>query len=414
MARLSRWFGIGAALGIAVALWPIVRGNTPVEEQLTKLRTTLSGTASDKLPDLRGLDLLRLDLRPSRVVAPLMGGKSAELTLDPNLQRTATAVMRQYRVPEAGLVMMDVRTGKLLVYASHVNDGERFDVNARAEPPAASIFKVVTAAALIEKAGLNGSTEQCYHGGRSAIYADELRDDPVRDKWCVSLGAALGRSLNVVFGRLAQKHLTPESLTATAGAFGFGAQVPFAVPNDPSKLEIPVESLEFARSAAGFWHSNLSPLAAVVLAQTVANGGVAFAPQIVESVFDGKKKLWESDGKPKVLRRAIKADTATELGRMLLETVEGGSAFSAFHDPKGSPFLPGIKVAGKTGTLTRDEANRFYTWFVGYAPADKPEVAIASLVVNTPTWRIKGPQLARDLLRAYFAAHGFRGVTPPL
>ncbi len=414
MARLSKWFGIGAALGIGIALWPIVRGKVPVEEQLVKLRASISASSSDKPPDLAGLDLLRLDLRPSRVVAPLPNGRSAQLTLDATLQRTATAVMKQYRVPEAGVVLMDIRSGKLLVYASHVNDGENFDVNARAEPPAASIFKVVTAAALIEKAGLNATTEQCYHGGKSAISADELRDDPVRDKWCVTMGVALGRSLNVVFGRLAQKHLTPESLTATAGALGFGAQVPFAVPNETPKLDIPVEPLEFARSAAGFWHSSLSPLAAAVLAQTVANGGVAFSPQIIDSVFEGKQKLWESDGKPKVLRRAIKADTASELTRMMLETVEGGSAFAAFHDPKGTPFLPGIKVAGKTGTLTRDEANRFYTWFVGFAPADKPEVAIASLVVNTPIWRLKGPQLARDVLRAYFAQHGARGVTQPL
>jgi cell division protein FtsI/penicillin-binding protein 2 len=54
-----------------------------------------------------------------------------------------------------------------------------------------------------------------------------------------------------------------------------------------------------------------------------------------------------------------------------------------------------------------------YTWFVGFAPADKPEVAIAALVVNTPLWRIKGPQLARDVLRAYFSQHGYPGVTPP-
>lgn len=414
MARLSRWFGIGAALGIAAALWPIVDGKVPVEAQLSKLKSALSGTSSDKPPDFSGLDLLRLDLRPSRVVAPLSGGRTAELTLDATLQRTATAVMKQYRVPEAGVVLMDVRSGKLLAYASHVNDGEKFDVNTRAEPPAASVFKIVTAAALVEKGKLNANTEQCYHGGKSSILADELRDDPVRDKWCVSLASALGRSLNVVFGRLAQRYLTPESLTATAGSFGFGAPVPFAVANEAPSLEIPQEPLEFARTAAGFWHSSLSPLAAAVIAQTVANGGVAFTPQIVDSVYEGKRKLWESDGKPKVLRRAIQANTASELTRMMLETVDGGSAFAAFHDAKGTPFLPGIKVAGKTGTLTRDESNRFYTWFVGFAPADKPEVAIASLVVNTPTWRIKGSQLARDVLRAYFAEHGFRGVTHPL
>ena len=59
------------------------------------------------------------------------------------------------------------------------------------------------------------------------------------------------------------------------------------------------------------------------------------------------------------------------------------------------------------------KANRLYTWFVGFAPAEKPEVAIASLVVNTPTWRIKGPELARNVLRAYFATKGIKGVSAP-
>ncbi len=63
--------------------------------------------------------------------------------------------MQRYRVPEAGTVLMEVKTGKILAYASYVAEGEPFDVNVRAGAPAASVFKVVTGAALIEKAGLN-------------------------------------------------------------------------------------------------------------------------------------------------------------------------------------------------------------------------------------------------------------------
>jgi penicillin-binding protein A len=75
--------------------------------------------------------------------------------------------------------------------------------------------------------------------------------------------------------------------------------------------------------------------------------------------------------------------------------------------------LPNVVVAGKTGTLSREKDNRFYTWFVGFAPADKPEVAISALVVNTPSWRVKAPELAREVLRAYFAGKGRKGVTRP-
>jgi cell division protein FtsI/penicillin-binding protein 2 len=275
------------------------------------------------------------------------------------------------------------------------------------------VFKVITGAALVEKANLNAKTEQCYRGGRSRIEADELREDPARDKWCATLAMAMGRSLNVVFGRLSQKHLTPEDLTAVGGAFGFGAAVPFVAKNEPSTIEIPNDPLEFARSAAGFWHTTMSPLAAASIAQTVANGGVTLEPRIVSAVYDGQEKLWEEKRDPLVLRRAIKPETASELREMMLQTVANGSAYKSFHDVRGRAYLPGIPIAGKTGTLTRHKENRHYTWFVGFAPADKPEIALATLVVNTPTWRIKAPELARNVFRAHFAKQNKKGVCPP-
>lgn len=407
---LSRWIGIGAAAGIIAALVPVVRGTIDLRDPLGK-RAAQEERA--KGPDLSGLDLTRLDLRPQRVTAPLSGGRTAELTLDPALQRAATSVMKKYRVPEGGVVALDVRTGDVLAYASYVNEGEPFDVNVRAGAPAASVFKVVTGAALVEKGGLTHRAEQCYHGGQSRIDASELKDDPARDKWCATLAIAMGRSLNVVFGRLAQKHLTPEDLTEIGGAFGFGAPVPFAVENEAPRIEIPQDPVEFARTAAGFWNTTLSPLAAAVMTQTVANGGVALKPRIVRSVQRGKETLWQDPGDPVVLRRALKKSTATELTQMMVQTVSNGSARSAFFDKRGNAFLPGVEVAGKTGTLTDHKANRHYTWLVAFAPAQRPEIAVAALVVNTPVWHIKAPHLARETLRAYFSSRGTAGVTAP-
>jgi penicillin-binding protein A len=395
----SRWIGLGAAVGIILALVPVVRGSIDLREQLGKLQR--HALPAVELPSLEGLDIQRLTLRPRRVTAPLKEGRTAELTLDPDVQRATLMQMKRYRIPEGGVVLIEVKTGRVLTYASYVNEGEKFDVNARAEAPAASIFKVVTGAAL------------CYHGGRSRVLADELIEDPAQDKWCATLAMAMGRSLNVVFARLAQKHLTPEDVTAMAGAFGFGASVPFPLPNEAPKVEIPAEPLEFARSAAGFWHTTLSPLAGALLAQTVANGGVALEPRLISAVYTGTEKIWEDRRPPTVLRRSIKPETASELTRMMLQTVEQGSAYKTFHDEQGRSFLGSIDVAGKTGTLTREKENRFYTWFIGFAPAHKPEVAVSALVVNTPSWQIKGPLLARDALRAYFAKKGAKGVTAP-
>jgi len=402
--------GFGAALGIVLALVPVVRGNIDVSEPLRKLRPAAAPAAP---PSLDGLDLLRLDVRPSKVTAPLPQGRQAELTLDPVVQRSVRAEMEGYRIPRAGVVLMEVKTGKLLAYASYVAEGEKVDVNVRADAPAASVFKVVTASALIEKAGLGAETEQCYHGGRSRISADELEDNPRRDKWCATLGIAMGRSINVVFARLAQKHITPEDLTAVGGAFGFGTPVPFVAPNQAPELKVPSDPLEFARASAGFWHSTLSPLAAVGLAQTVANGGVTLEPRIVASVLKDREVLWKDDRPPRVVRRAVKPETASELTRMMVQTVANGSAFKTFHDSAGTPFLPDIAVAGKTGTLGDPGGSHLYTWFIGFAPVEAPEVAVSALVVNNPSWRIKAPQLARDALRAYFAKKGRKGVTAP-
>jgi peptidoglycan glycosyltransferase len=76
--------------------------------------------------------------------------------------------------------------------------------------------------------------------------------------------------------------------------------------------------------------------------------------------------------------------------------------------------LPDIRVAGKTGTLTKPAPDGpFYTWFVGFAPSRKPEVAISVLVANHLKWRVKATNVACDMLRVYFADKGAPGVRDP-
>lgn len=414
MQAWSRWAAIGAAIGTIAALLPLVReGATPSLESVEPLRRLEPQEAQPpRGPDLSGLNPLKLEFQGRRVLSPLDGSRSAELTLDPDLQRTVLGVMRRNQIPETGAVLMDVKTGELLVYASRVNEGEPFDVNVRAEAPAASVFKLVTGAALIE-AGLTAQTEQCYRGGRNSISLRELSPDPRLDRTCANLGMAMGKSINVIFARLAQRHLTPERLRAMASTLGFGATVPFDVPTEIASADIPSDPLEFARSAAGFWHTTLSPLAAVSLAQTIASDGVTLQPRLVRAVLVDGEPAWRAEREPEVVRRALSHTTAHELGKMMQQTVSAGSGFRAFHDARGQAYLPRIAVAGKTGTLTRQEGDRYYTWFVGYAPADNPEVAVATLVVNTPIWRIKAAELAREVLRAYFAKDGARAVLAP-
>jgi cell division protein FtsI/penicillin-binding protein 2 len=98
---------------------------------------------------------------------------------------------------------------------------------------------------------------------------------------------------------------------------------------------------------------------------------------------------------------------------MMANTVTAGSAWKSFHDKGGTAYLANVAVAGKTGTLTEHSDDRHYTWFIGFAPIDDPEVAVSVLVVNTPMWQIKAADLARDVLRGYFASRGTPGIARP-
>jgi penicillin-binding protein A len=150
--------------------------------------------------------------------------------------------------------------------------------------------------------------------------------------------------------------------------------------------------------SASFWHTHMSPLHGALIAATIANDGVMPRPILVNRVLDaGGQPLFASS--PSAYRSVISRTTARAVGHMMTETVARGTARSAFHDPRGRPFLPGISVAGKTGSLSSDQPYRAYSWWIGFAPEDAPRVAVAALVVNTPKWRIKASYVAREALR---------------
>jgi cell division protein FtsI/penicillin-binding protein 2 len=321
-------------------------------------------------------------------------------TLDPDLQRAAVDLLERYAVPDGAAVAINSRTGELLALAEHSERVPGRHVALDPEAPAASIFKVVTAAALIEAAGLSPDLEVCYHGGAGGITEALLEPNPRQDSSCASLSQALGRSINVIFARMADQHLTPDQLGSFARGFGFNTTIPFELPLAPSRAEVPQDRLERARMAAGFWHTNVSPLQAAMMAQAVAQGGALLRPYLVDEVREGDQVVY--DGQPEFIGRACSPETALALARMMVVTTSIGTARSSFRDRDGHPVIRGVDVAGKTGTLHRQSPFRAYDWFIGFAPADNPEIAVAGLVINDPEWRIKGHYVGRELLRQYF------------
>src|SRR2546423_11519735 len=187
-------------------------------------------------PPFAGLDLTRIAFDGTEAVAPLAGKRMAHLTIDARLQKIAIATLKQHKLPEASIVMMDPDTGAILAYASRSEQsrGAARDLAIEATAPSASVFKLVTASALVEKDGATPQTRECFpRSAEQRVLAADLVRDPLRDKWCMSLATAMGKSENAVFARMAHDHLDKTSLENAARALGYGSAVAFARPGQP-------------------------------------------------------------------------------------------------------------------------------------------------------------------------------------
>lgn len=339
--------------------------------------------------------VMRLDAVSRRFVSPLPGGGRAVLTVEPTWQRAAQALLARHQLPRASVVVLDTETGRVLVYASHGGDGS--DLARNPAPPAASVFKIVTSSALLQH-GLTEAATTCWSGGFHALTSRDLVFDPRRDRECSTLAEAFAHSTNTVFARRALEFLRPDIELATAQAWGFGRTVPFDVLVPTSGINIPTATLPFARTAAGFWNSHLSPLHGALLAQGIARRGEMLRPWLVERVENARGQT-TANGARQVWQRAVPETVADALGRAMLRTVSDGTAFHGFHDEQGRAYLPDVVVGGKTGTLNGTEPNSQYTWFVGNAEGSTRRLSFAVMVANGPLWRVKAPTLARQVLQ---------------
>ncbi|MDB4965266.1 MAG: penicillin-binding protein transpeptidase [Myxococcales bacterium] len=339
----------------------------------------------------------------SGYIEVLPDGRRAELTLDPAMQARVERLLRAHPTPYAAAVVLSVEDGRVLAMVGHSSkepNKTTADLTLKAWAPAASIFKLVTATALVEH-GVRPDTRVCYHDGVHSVEDSNLRSMPRLDGACATLAYGLAKSQNAIIARLAHDHLDADALTKAAQAFGFGTALPFALPVEASQAHVPVGGLPFARTAAGFWNTTLSPLHGAYLAATLARGGVTPPLRLIDRVVDREGNAVRPAAAPE--RRVVSEAAARAVGRMMVGTTEFGTARLGFRDKRTNrPLLPGIAVAGKTGSLDRKDPYVSYSWFVGFAPAERPEVAVAVLLGNGPSWHVKAHQVAREVLTSYF------------
>jgi cell division protein FtsI/penicillin-binding protein 2 len=345
-------------------------------------------------PPEPALSEMKLDRSLGRYVAPYGTGK-AILTLDPRVQAQLERTLASWTVPWGATVLLDPKTGRVVAMAEHAETDPRLRGGVlQARAPAASIFKIVTAAALLER-GVDPQESVCFHGGQHKLAPRLLEDDPRRDGACMTLERAFGFSANVVFAKLADRTLAPDELRAEAERFFFNASIPFEGAIEPSRAQIPDDRFGMANTAAGFGDVRMSPLHAALLAAVVANGGVLAPPRLVEAV-EG-----EMAPAPHEPVRIVDEGVAARLGEMMRATVDEGTGRRVFRRPP--PALRGVAVAGKTGSLFDRAPFRDWSWFVGYAPAEDPQVVVATVIMNGPKWRVRAPWVAREALAAWFA-----------
>lgn len=325
-------------------------------------------------------------------------GDAVVTTLDPAAQQIATDQIAA--TGSAGsVVALDPRTGAVKVMASvpgyDPNDlGDPGRYRALNTDPAAplldratqgtyvpgSTFKVLTAAAALDSGKytpdsvLNGDSPQDISGVPMANDEDASYGD-------IPLTTAMTYSVNTVFGQIGEA-LGKETMGEYMRRFGFYAKPPLDYPDEEMLASgerlngrlLPVTSpqVDVGRLAIGQDKLAVTPMQMAMVVAAVANRGVLMAPRLADRIVDPDGRVRRLDAE--VAGRPISEQTAEQLNLMMRTVVESGTGTAV--------QLPGIEVAGKTGTaqIGAPGSNLTQPWFVAFAPADDPRIAIAVTV----------------------------------
>ena len=337
-----------------------------------------------------------------RRVVDLMTGKvpsgaSLELTINPKAQAAADAALGNQR---GAVVALDPSTGAILAMVSHpqydpttLSSHDLKSVAAawkalNADParpavnraiagdlyPPGSTFKLITAAAALSSGTF---TEQSQIPGPASLDlpqttvnlpTDDNQPCGAGDK--TTLTHALEISCNTAFGWLGLQ-LGGAELRAQAAKFGFGDALRVPMRVTPSTVPAQLNPPQTAQAAIGQYDVRVTPLQMAMVAAGIANKGIVMGPYLVKDTRNGDLDIIDQS-QPVQLSQAVSPDVAAALTRMMITVVQSGT---------GTPAqIAGIQVAGKTGTAQHCTGCAPHAWFVAFAPADNPRIAVAVVV----------------------------------
>ncbi len=350
-------------------------------------------------------------LQAGRPDGLLPNGNRVALSLNEELQARIFDLFRRFDPLYGVFAAMEPDTGRVVALVGYRRGGESDPwLPLKAIYPAASLIKVVTASAAIERGKVSPQDEISYRGGiygitRGGIHARDGRGIPK-----MTLEEAIARSANAVFGKVAVNNVGGPVLEEYLTKFGFGHKIPFDLPVEPSRGQVPKGEFELARTGAGFGEVYVSPLHMAMIMSAIASGGAMPRPVLIDRIEDRDgKPLYESS--PMKWRDTVLPETANAVVRMMVKTVEIGTSHRTFGTPDRTPLLHDMDVAAKTGSLSGWTPSVHFEWFAGVAPVGSPRLALSALVVNDNRWKIKGSYVGKEAFNSYF---GYPSSMPPV
>ena len=336
---------------------------------------------------------------------------NATTSLDTDLQAYMIEQM-DWRSPRytpryLGIVVMDPVTGRVLSMTGFDRDNKTGNPCIMGKFPAASIFKIVTAAAAVETCDLKPNSKVSFNGGKYTLYKSQIKENTNKYTNRILFKDSFAQSVNPVFGKIGALRLGKNTLEKYALAFGFNRDIGFEIPVAPSRVQLSEKPYQWAEIACGFnRNTTLSPLHGAMLASAVANHGILIEPSIFDRVSDDKGKTVYVNH-PAIIHQAITPQTSETIMDLMQTTIKSGTCRKAFRGRKKDSILKRLTIGGKTGSIYNRHRDARFDWFVGFA-ADKQstaQIAIAVVVGHGDYIGTRASQYARLAMKEYFGSY---------
>jgi cell division protein FtsI/penicillin-binding protein 2 len=330
-------------------------------------------------------------------------------TYNEELKKYINKLLRQYSSDYSTVVVIDNNTGNILSLNSfsRIKDSDVDEMIFSNQNPAASLFKIVTAATLFEEHKVSVNSIYSFSGRSTTLYRNQLGNKKNYWNRQQDFETAFAKSNNVVFGKAAINNISAAQITDMAERFGFNKPVLQDLEIEQSKMFCPEDQYTLAELASGFnTGTMISPIHAATIASIVANDGLYIPPKLVESYKElNSDSIYYSDLEFNPAR-VFSSRTATLLSRLMNATVNEGTARGSFRKMNRDLFNK-LNLGGKTGSITGGKPYGKRDWFTAFA---KPQdislgngISIAVMNVNTNHWYIKSSYLAKNIIEFYYS-----------